>query len=217
MKLFSHLNELIFPQRCLGCGVLGASLCLRCRVEWNPRARPIHFENLTVVASVEYSQVAQKVILAAKESRIKSADLIVRDAILYSYFQAIDILHIHSDAISLVPIPSQVAAIRKRGRDLNSQIASEIAEKVGVKFLPILRHRRKVRDQSTLNKVERWNNLNGSLVVDISDGARPPARVLLIDDLVTTGATLNEAARALRYAGFEVIGAVTAAIAKPLR
>jgi len=43
------------------------------------------------------------------------------------------------------------------------------------------------------------------------------ARLLLIDDLVTTGATLLEAARALRYAGFEVKGAVTAAVAQPLR
>jgi predicted amidophosphoribosyltransferase len=42
-------------------------------------------------------------------------------------------------------------------------------------------------------------------------------RALLVDDLVTTGATLNEAARALRYAGIEVIGAVTAAIAQTVR
>ncbi|MEY4973083.1 MAG: Phosphoribosyl transferase domain, partial [Actinomycetota bacterium] len=41
--------------------------------------------------------------------------------------------------------------------------------------------------------------------------------VVLIDDLVTTGATLSEAARALRYAGITVIGAVTAALASPLR
>ena len=42
-------------------------------------------------------------------------------------------------------------------------------------------------------------------------------KVLVVDDLVTTGATLSEAARALRYAGIEVMGAVTAAIAQPVR
>jgi predicted amidophosphoribosyltransferase len=76
---------------------------------------------------------------------------------------------------------------------------------------PILRHARNVRDQSGLHHNERWNNLKGAFVVDAKQ--KSGQRALLIDDLVTTGATLSEAARALRYAGIEVIGAVTAAVA----
>jgi predicted amidophosphoribosyltransferase len=76
-------------------------------------------------------------------------------------------------------------------------------------------HARKVRDQSGLHLQERWNNLEGAFVVEKEHGLR--GNVVLIDDLVTTGATLCEAARALRYAGIQVIGAVTAAVAQPLR
>ena len=72
-----------------------------------------------------------------------------------------------------------------------------------------------MRDQSGLHLEERWNNLEQAFVVEREHGLG--GRVLLIDDLVTTGATLCEAARALRYAGIEVVGAVTAALAQPLR
>jgi predicted amidophosphoribosyltransferase len=72
-----------------------------------------------------------------------------------------------------------------------------------------------VRDQSGLHLQERWNNLEGAFVVTNKQQAL--GKALLIDDLVTTGATLVEAARAMRYAGIEVVGAVTAAIAQPLR
>lgn len=72
-----------------------------------------------------------------------------------------------------------------------------------------------MRDQSGLHLEERWNNLEGAFVVKGEQVL--PGGVLLIDDLVTTGATLCEAARALRYAGIKVIGAVTAALAQPLR
>jgi predicted amidophosphoribosyltransferase len=217
VKLLANLNELLFPQRCLGCAVLGDALCSRCRVDWSFTVRTTHIENLRVVASVEYSNVVQKIILASKESLIKSADCLLAEALFNSYRIATEFIFKNIEIDAIVPIPSQKSALRKRGRDFITDISREIAAAEGVNCLPILRHRRKVRDQSTLNKAERWNNLKGSLVVENSDRTGPPARVLLIDDLVTTGATLIEASRALRYAGFEVVGAVTAAIAKPLR
>ena len=95
------------------------------------------------------------------------------------------------------------------------EIAHLVTRESGHRVAPILTHTRTVRDQSELNAQQRWNNLNGSMVV--SGTPVGLGKVLLVDDLVTTGATLSEAARALRYAGIEVIGAVTAAIAQPVR
>ncbi len=84
-------------------------------------------------------------------------------------------------------------------------------------MLPILGYSRKVRDQSGLNSEERWNNLVDSLVVKGDVFKSEDKAVLLIDDLVTTGATLLAAEKALNRAGIRAIGAVTACVAQPLR
>jgi predicted amidophosphoribosyltransferase len=85
-----------------------------------------------------------------------------------------------------------------------------------------LTHIRKVRDQSQLNLVDRSENISGALSISpdfttpIRAGNTGP-KIIVIDDLITTGATLAEAIRALRTAGFTVLGAVTSCTAKPLR
>jgi predicted amidophosphoribosyltransferase len=77
----------------------------------------------------------------------------------------------------------------------------------------LLTHIRKVRDQSNLDAKDRAENLEGALVsLRFISG-----RAILVDDLVTTGATLREAARALRAVGIVVSAAVTACVAEPLR
>jgi predicted amidophosphoribosyltransferase len=85
-----------------------------------------------------------------------------------------------------------------------------------------LGYSRKVKDQSGLNGEERWNNLNDSLVVmgtalTVDCPTGKVSGVLLVDDLVTTGATLLAASKALNQAGIRAIGAVTACVAQPLR
>jgi predicted amidophosphoribosyltransferase len=79
-----------------------------------------------------------------------------------------------------------------------------------------------VQDQSQLSLLGRSQNISGSFSVSrdisaqISDGNLRP-KIIVIDDLITTGATLEEAFRALRAAGFSVLGAVTSCTAQPLR
>lgn len=216
MQLFQNLNELIFPSRCLACGALGLSLCTTCRREWNPHiyisriGRDAETE-LTVISSVTYSSVAQKIILGAKESHIKECDRLVSEAVTHSLQKFLSTTSIDF----LIPIPSRKSAARLRGRQFISEITAASSKTFDIPIANPLTHRRPVRDQSGLHLEERWNNLEGAFVV--KGEQELPGGVLLIDDLVTTGATLCEAARALRYAGIKVIGAVTAALAQPLR
>jgi predicted amidophosphoribosyltransferase len=72
---------------------------------------------------------------------------------------------------------------------------------------------RSVRDQSSLDAKSRFTNIDGALTSQKFFSGK----AILVDDLITTGATLNEAARALRVQGIEVAAAVTACVAEPLR
>lgn len=78
--------------------------------------------------------------------------------------------------------------------------------------LPALRHQRRVADQVGLTHLERAQNLRGALAVRPAAASRLIQRpAVLIDDVTTSGATLAEAARAIRAAGGQPIGAAVIA------
>jgi predicted amidophosphoribosyltransferase len=214
VEFFESLNQLIFPSRCISCKQLGDSLCSICRNSWSLSLFRSKFSinpGLNVYSAIEYSDIAARVILAAKESHIKSADLLVADAVAYALYE-----WLKKDWIdTLIPIPSRKSAARKRGRQFVEEIAEIVSKNSGIAVAAPIQHSRLVRDQSGLDHEQRRNNLQGALVVRGNPAGL--GRALLVDDLVTTGATLNEAARALRYAGIEVVGAVTAAVAQTVR
>ncbi|MER5472709.1 ComF family protein [Streptomyces sp. NPDC002685] len=109
--------------------------------------------------------------------------------------------------VLLVPVPSARTAVRARGHDPARRIALAAAGELRrtgtpARVLGVLRQRRAVADQSGLNSRQRLENLAGALEV-VAGGERLLAeggRVVLVDDLMTTGASLTEAARAVRAA-----------------
>lgn len=108
--------------------------------------------------------------------------------------------------VLLVPVPSARGAVRARGHDPARRIALAAAGELRrtgtpARVVAVLRQRRWVADQSGLNSRQRLDNLAGALEV-VGGGARLLADgpVVLVDDLMTTGASLREAARAVRAA-----------------
>jgi predicted amidophosphoribosyltransferase len=169
--------------------------------------------SLLVYSTSLYSSTASSILLSSKESGIRAADFVVKELISHS----LDFYLSSHPADFLVPIPSRASMNRKRGRSYMAAITEELAHSHSIPLLPLLHHGRAVRDQSSISRQLRRNNLEGALVVDSRVTVAAHSSALLIDDLVTTGATLAEAARALRYAGIEVTAGVTAFVAKPLR
>ena len=148
-------------------------------------------------------------LLSAKESSLELADNLLTAALLHSLRGA----RSQNQFDFLVPIPSRKSVARKRGRQFISVLSKSIGESENLPTEEILTHTRKVRDQSNLDAKDRAANLDKALIsLRFLSG-----KAVLIDDLVTTGATLHEAARALRSKGITVAAAVTACVAEPLR
>lgn len=121
---------------------------------------------------------------------------------------------VQDQPVLLVPVPSSPAACRRRGFDHALLLARAAARKLpaGSTAAPLLMRVRRTRDQAGLGAGERTANLAGAVAVHPGAGRRVAGRrVVVVDDLMTTGATLAEAIRALRAAGIEPLGAAVVA------
>lgn len=214
MALIEELSQLIFPTRCYGCNRLGLSICTECRREWIPHYYKTHVQELKVHSALSYTPTASKIILAAKENSIQGAEDLLISAITHVLNKA----HLNSHYFQLVPIPSSKSSQRRRGRSFIVDLTQKISQLVDIPINDCLQLTRRVADQSGLTKDKRRTNLAGAF--SVKPGAILRGDLILIDDVVTTGATLSEAARALNSQGFHAIGtvcAVTACVAQPLR
>ncbi|MDA0567274.1 ComF family protein, partial [Streptomonospora sp. S1-112] len=124
--------------------------------------------------------------------------------------------------VLLVPVPARPGALRRRGYDpvaLLLRAAARAPVARAHRVAPLLAHRRRVADQVGLDSRGRRANLTGALAVRAGPSAAPGragarahpgdlrgAVVVVVDDVLTTGATLAEASRALRAAGARVVG-----------
>ena len=211
MKTLEELSQLLFPTRCYGCNLIGLSICSLCRREWHPHYYVTHVQDLKVHSAILYSPTASKIILAAKENGLKGAEQLIVDAIVHVLNRA----NFDSFNIRLVPIPSSKVNSRRRGRDFISDLCSEISNRTNIPVAPVLVFARTVKDQSGLSARDRALNMKGAFA--LAPGVYPRGDLILIDDVVTTGATLAEAARALNSHGFHPLSSVTACVAQPLR
>ncbi|MCE7082379.1 ComF family protein [Streptomyces sp. ST2-7A] len=215
-----ELVSLMLPAACAGCAGRGALLCGSCRgllTREGPhriRPRPEPPGLPPVLAAAVYADQTRAVLLAHKErGRLPLAGplgVALAGAVSAAVSAAPDWARPRpGELLWLVPVPSERAAVARRGHDPVLRIARAAAACLrrsgrGARVVPCLGRDRAVADQVGLGSAERWENLTGALVA-----GRPPASaaagrgpVVLVDDLITTGATLAEAARALREAGW---------------
>ena len=115
----------------------------------------------------------------------------------------------------VVPVPLHPARQRERGYNQAELIARALAKRLGLPCRPYLLMRTKPRPEKLrLTLRERWRSVRNAFV--IRDGsAVDKLRVLLLDDVLTTGATLDACSRALREAGATYVAAMTVARAMP--
>ncbi len=206
--LLDSLIDIVLPVACAGCGTPGRALCPACAAGLTgparavePRPRPPGFPPCWAVAA--YGGPARSALLAYKERG--RADLL--RPLAAALAAAVTAVTAPGVPVLLVPVPSRPEAIRQRGADTTLSLARATATVlrlagIDAQALPALRICRSILDSAGLDAGRRSANLEGAMAVRAGPlrGARP-VRLVLVDDLVTTGTTLTEAARALAAAG----------------
>ena len=182
-----------------------SSIIFNDEVEFELSTRPFKSEKfgIPIISGSQLTPELSHIALRAKEDN----DLIARKYLAKLISQAIGLLELNE--ICVVPIPSRTEANRKRGFAHIDELLRELAKLNKIKIFDILSHTRKIKDQSGLKSDERFQNLTGAFQV-ISSKKVIPDSVFLIDDLITTGATIQAAAAALRVRNIHLLGAISA-------
>lgn len=245
--LLSAAGDLLLGAACPGCDRSGLGLCPSCRRQiadqvvraTRPDPCPAGFP-LTVAAG-PYDALMRRLVSALKERQTLALTPVLGDRLALAIAR---LLALEADAtgwdgtgwdgtgrhVVLVPLPSKASVVRQRGYDATAALARRAGSRLrrsglsGVRVERWIRPARTLEDQAGLSAAARQRNLAGALV-----GRAPPrllapfhadprtTRVVIVDDVVTTGASLTEAVRALRCEGVEVIGAAVVAATRRRR
>lgn len=215
-RVLNAVLDLVLPSSCVGCGVKGASCCPRCLAALTtaparrmPTPAPAGLPDCWSAAP--YEGVVRRTIVAYKERGAVALAGVLAEAVARTVLTAIGHM---GGRFAVVPVPSARRSRRDRGHDAVGRLAVLVARRLracglGAEVWPVLGQARRVADQAGLSCAERVSNLAGSLQVLPTAKGPPGACALLVDDIITTGATLAEAARVLRSAGVEVPLAAT--------
>jgi ComF family protein len=194
------LLDLVAAPRCAGCGRPGAPLCAPCESRLSrPRcAHPVPGID-RVVAAWEYEGAARALVLSLKLGAVTTSLRPLAEG------TAAAVRRRGVGAGVLTWVPGQGSDVRRRGFDHAEALARSLGAILGLPALPLLRRTTSRPDQTGLTGAERRNNLQGAFT-----GLRSPAEIAVVDDVITTGATARECARALRAAGARSIEVIAA-------
>lgn len=212
--------DLLLGGCCLACGRPGRSLCRACAAGLPDAGRPAWPTPVPAGlappwAAEEYAGAVRSLVLAHKEHRVLSLGPPLA-RMLAAAVRAAEV----DRPVVLVPVPSRPSTVRARGHDPTGALVAGAARATGLLAVPLLRTRPGLRDQAGLDAADRAANLAGSLHCPSAAlrrlaRAAPRARIVVCDDVITTGVTAREAQRALESVGLEV--AAIAAVAATAR
>lgn len=192
--------DLFLGARCAACDAPGPSICPECwRILSREQPRIVHRPCLdfTVAAANDYRPILQHVIPTFKDDGALHLGRMLGSRLA----RVISGLRLPAETL-VVPVPTTPAAVRRRGFDHGRRLAAVAAAKSGHRWSSLVKRENPGRSQRALNAASRQFNLAGQMRARRS--AQP---ILLTDDVITTGASLAEAARAVRAIGGEVVGA----------
>lgn len=222
-----HLLAILFPERCACCGQVirvEQEICDDCKDQLLYQLPPLctacgrshavcscgskanhYFDK--VVSPLVYEGAAKRGILRLKKTGYRYIAEVFAEEMLYSYRD--DYLEAAFDFA--VPVPMTEGEYKERGYNHSELLAQELGSRVGLSVKNGLRKVCETRPQKELSAMERRGNLAGVFDVDPHCDVQGK-RILLVDDVMTTGSTLDECAKMLKIYGASEVFALTAAI-----
>jgi len=197
------------PPACAGCGRVGSLLCPTCRTRlvapFNPQDRFVAPDAGIVVgdaltlamAAFAYEGPMRRALAALKYTgAARLAPILANEAA-----PRLTALLPMIGRATLVPVPLHRERLRSRGYNQAQLLAKSLAKTASLPMRPVLERTRQTTKQHRLNRSARLHNLRGAFEAVGS----VPAAVILVDDIITTTATLEACASVLREAGAQSI------------
>ncbi|HAH20608.1 MAG: hypothetical protein A2Y00_02075 [Omnitrophica WOR_2 bacterium GWF2_43_52] len=237
-RLLQAFREILYPSYCLVCHVkipMGdskGSICQRCRdsiIPFNPpfcrkcgrtikkaafgenlcgECETIHFFFERAWTGYPYEDTLKEAIHHFKYNHKPSLGSFLSGLLI----RFVSDYHIPlTQCDYLIPIPLAQAKLREREFNQARVLAINLSRHFGLPVVDnALYRRRNTASQTGLDRSSRWKNIQGAFGVNNQEAVKNK-RVLLVDDVLTTGATASEAARALKGAGAQAVFVVTIA------
>jgi predicted amidophosphoribosyltransferase len=205
--------DLVLPLQCGGCGAPAVKWCQACARELfvkpdephlvTPRLDP----GVPVLSLGRYAGARRQAVVAVKEHG--RADLIrPLAAAIAAGLEHLLTWGVLEPPLTLVPAPTRRSAARRRGGDPVTRIARAAAsEHPGLAVVPALRLKPFTRDSVGLSSADRQHNIAGRIRQD----ALVSGPVVVVDDVVTTGATVTESVGVLQTGGADVVAVLALA------
>lgn len=200
--MWNDLLLLLFPERCVNCNKTGSALCALCERTITTKPRAL---SPTLATLFDYQHpVVKRALWALKYHRKRPLGKYFGLALYREFFKPLAREHRTSkETIVLVPIPASVKAVAMRGYNHSGLIAESIAEagladglSVTVERHLLYKKRENARQVEAQNKAGREKNVEDLFEVRHCERVRGKT-VVLIDDVVTTGSTIDAARKAL--------------------
>ncbi|MFN8079512.1 MAG: phosphoribosyltransferase family protein [Kineosporiaceae bacterium] len=208
--ILQPLIDLVLPRDCAGCAAPDVALCPPCRarVEAPARLLPAVAGRPAVAWCARYEGTTAHLVHGWKDAGRRDLTPLLGAALA----RAVGLIPVAGSArpVLLVPVPSAPGAVRRRGAELVADLARDAARRLpGARAAPVLRQVRRTADQAGLGAGERARNVSGAFGFTRRGARRSGQPCIVVDDVVTTGASLAEAVRVLRAGGWQPLGAAT--------
>lgn len=202
--------DLIFPRMCVNCKTERVYICDKCKnlIEKNQNPKifiPSKYINY-IFAPLLYRENSLISRLIHQFKYKFSTELC---SVFVSFIAPILISYFNPNDIILVPMPLHKKRLLFRGFNQAELICEELKNKHKYRWINLLKRTKNTKPQASLSREERLTNLIGAF--EIENRSLFDCSIVLVDDITTTGATLNECARVLYENGHKnIIGLVIA-------